>query len=94
MEPHSEENKIWLSIHPRNFASHVTVRQSDRPHRQSEILHCTANVEAFKLISRAQVSTHRGYVFCEVIHRQVARLEMIAGSTPRGFLWDGYYDAP
>ena len=67
MEPHSEENKIWLFIHPRNFASQVTVRPSDCPHNRSEI----ASVEALKLISRAQVSTHRGYVFCEVIHRQL-----------------------
>ena len=39
-------------------------------------------------ISRAQVSTHRGYFFYKVIRRQVTSFQLIAGSTP--LLCDGY----
>ena len=36
--------------------------------------------------SRAQVSTHRGYVFFEVYRSQVSSFQLIAGSTLIGFL--------
>ena len=31
LEPSLIAKKIWLSFHPTNFGSHVTVRPSDRP---------------------------------------------------------------
>ena len=37
-------------------------------------------------VARAQVSTHRGCEFFEVIRLQVAGSQLIAGSTPSGFL--------
>ena len=33
-------------------------------------------------ISQAQVSTHQGYVFCEVLRRQATSFQLIAGSIP------------
>ena len=46
--------KIWLSVHPKNVGSHVTVRPSDRPSRPQgnhcEILHFLASVRACNLI--------------------------------------------
>ena len=37
--------------------------------------------------SRAQVSTHRGYMFWGVYHWQVSSFQLIAGSTIIGFLY-------
>ena len=51
--------KIWLSIHLRNFGSHVTVRLSNRPSapqgNQCVILHFLANVGACNLILHIHV---------------------------------------
>ena len=46
--------KIWLSVHPRNFGSHVSVRPSDRPSapqgNQCEISNFLASARACNLI--------------------------------------------
>lgn len=41
-------------------------------------------------ISRAQARPIEVMCFFEVIHSQVASFLTIAGTTPWGFLWDGY----
>ena len=38
-------------------------------------------------VLRAQVSTHRGDVFSEVLRRQVTSFQLIAGSTLSGLLF-------
>ena len=41
-------------------------------------------------VSRAQVSSYRGYMIFEVICPQVTSFVLITGSTPTGFLCSGY----
>ena len=41
-------------------------------------------------VSRAQVSSYRGYLIFEIIRTQVTSFVLITGSTPIAFLCSGY----
>ena len=52
--------KIWLSIHPRNFGSHMTVHPSVSPQgNQGEMLHFLASVGACNMILHILVMVNK-----------------------------------